>query len=108
MGHDTTEIGVVMALEISFALFVHVHNAVRPPFHIIADAAVVRTVQDKRVLRPCIIVRRAIWRERQSKASCILCERVRESPIGIFIALFYTKVTIQSQQAVLLTYCLCL
>lgn len=60
MGHDTTEIGMVVTLEVYFTLFVHVHDAVRPPFHIVADAAVVRTIQNKRVFRPCIIARRAI------------------------------------------------
>ena len=90
MSHNTTEVGMIVTFEIDFPLLMHVHNSVRAPIHVVAYAAVVRTVQDKRILDPRIVVGWAISRERESRAACVGCKRVRKSTVGIFIAFFFT------------------
>lgn len=73
MSHNATEVGMIVTFEIDFSLLMHVQNSVRAPLHVV-HAAVVRTVQDKRILDPRIDVGWAISRERELQAPSVGCK----------------------------------
>ena len=87
MCHDTTEIGQRMTIIIDLSSLMHIYNSVWSPLHIVTNAAVVWTVLDKRIFSSRIVIGWAITGECQF-LPWVRFERMRESAIGVFTALF--------------------
>ena len=88
MCHNTTERSQRMTIVIIRPDFIRIHYPVVPPLIVVRDPPIVRTVGDKRVLLPQIVVIWAIRQEIQRLPVGVGGEGVGEAAVGVQVALF--------------------